>query len=379
MEVITYSLRDDQGKSDQYYRAVANFTDEVLAEAERRLAKPVAEFQSYLKTTGREAPRTFAEYALELLNLGVLWRVYAGQALSLPRIAREILFRLVGLRQRRPDLQQRVDFLRGILMTLFQPPGHRYEPPRPTLANLDRLLLWLEATGNFDELARRISRWRSYLSGWTAPLEEAIKFADWFEDRSLAVLGCYTSQVGHFLANRFPDYRWRYDMIFCGRQRVEYHLNMVGTEVLNRAYRKTFLETSRRLVLAPPCMAAQPEGKCQAQATLFGASCAGCTPACRIHQLTQLGKKHGFEVRILPDDFSVYRSQPAGAESSDRIGVVGISCVLTNTSGGWQTRRLGLPAQGLPLDYCGCSYHWHPQGFPTDVNFQQLLRSLEKP
>ena len=58
MDVITYSLRNDQARSDQYYRDVAAFTDQVLAEA---------------------------ECAFEPLTLGVLWRVYAGDALGLAR------------------------------------------------------------------------------------------------------------------------------------------------------------------------------------------------------------------------------------------------------------------------------------------------------
>ena len=54
----------------------------------------------------------------------------------------------------------------------------------------------------------------------------------------------------------------------------------------------------------------------------------------------------------------------------------GVSCVLTNISGGWETRALGTPAQGVLLDYCGCSWHWHEKGIPTDVNVGQLLHVL---
>jgi len=28
------------------------------------------------------------------------------------------------------------------------------------------------------------------------------------------------------------------------------------------------------------------------------------------------------------------------------------------------------------LDYCGCRYHWHKQGIPTDINLRQLLHVL---
>jgi len=39
---------------------------------------------------------------------------------------------------------------------------------------------------------------------------------------------------------------------------------------------------------------------------------------------------------------------------------------------------VGIPAHGLLLDYCGCAWHWHPEGgIPSDVNFHHLLRVLD--
>jgi hypothetical protein len=59
------------------------------------------------------------------------------------------------------------------------------------------------------------------------------------------------------------------------------------------------------------------------------------------------------------------------------IGIVGVSCPLTITTGGWETKDLGVPAQGVMLDYCGCPWHWHKEGIMTDINFQQLLQVLD--
>ena len=78
MDVITYSLRNGQARSDQYYRDVAAFTDQVLAEAKSRIRSLVEAFQSYLQANSREVSRTGAEYTFELLTLGVwcyhFWR-----------------------------------------------------------------------------------------------------------------------------------------------------------------------------------------------------------------------------------------------------------------------------------------------------------------
>jgi hypothetical protein len=60
------------------------------------------------------------------------------------------------------------------------------------------------------------------------------------------------------------------------------------------------------------------------------------------------------------------------------VGIIGASCPLTNVTGGWETRDLGVPAQGILLDYCGCPWHWDlGRGLSTDINFNQLLRLLD--
>jgi hypothetical protein len=75
----------------------------------------------------------------------------------------------------------------------------------------------------------------------------------------------------------------------------------------------------------------------------------------------------------LPHELSVFASGTVEPMNGGQAGVVGISCVLTNPSGGWETKDLGIPAQGVLLDYCGCPWHWHEEGFPTDINLRQLL------
>lgn len=383
MDVITYSLRDGQAQSDQYYRDVVAFTDKVLAEAEDRVQSLVEAFQSYLEKTGRETPRTFSEYAFELLTLGVLWRVYAGDALGLAQVPRRALTALVRLRQRSDCLKPSADFLRGVLGNLFlSSDGRRLtETPAPTLAHLGRLLDWLATSDAFTQEVKRLRTWRDFLADQspeeaTENLAAAISFAAWLEARSETALGRYTPHVERFLAETHPSYRWREDAIFCGRRRVEYHLNMVGTEVLNRAFRESFLGTTRKVVISPPCMRARPNGECQARPTPFGDLCASCTPGCRVRQLTELGRERGFEILIMPHELSVFSSGAVEPVKGDAVGIVGVSCVLTNPSGGWETKDLGIPAQGVLLDYCGCSWHWHKEGIPTDINDGQLLRVL---
>ena len=149
---------------------------------------------------------------------------------------------------------------------------------------------------------------------------------------------------------------------------------------MNRAFRDTFLVTDRKVVLVPPCMRARSADRCQAQSTPIGARCAGCEPGCRVHQLTKLGEKHGFAVFMLPQELAALAPGQSTQASMGGMGIVGVSCPLTNPQGGWKARGMNLPAQGLLLDYCGCSWHWHLDGgIPTAINLNQLLRLLEIP
>jgi hypothetical protein len=340
-------------------------------------------FQSFIQETHREALRSRAEYLYDLLTLGVLWQTYGDDALGLADVPRQALTQLAQWRKRDDKLKPIVDGLRGILGTLFlsSKDCRSINAPPLTLAHLDKFLGWLAATGILDEEAGRLAHWRDFLVRQTPDevstvLGAILAFAAWFETRSAEALGRYTPNVEHFLSRHRSAYRWREDALFCGRKRVEYHLNMVGTDILNRAFRESFLRTSRKIVLVPPCMRFQPEGRCKAHPSPFGAQCAHCTPLCHVHQVTKLGDKYGFAVFMLPDELAVFSAPTASPGGRDDMGIVGISCVLTNAAGGWKAHRLGIPAQGVPLDYCGCRWHWHKEGIATDINLHQLLGVL---
>jgi hypothetical protein len=382
MDIITYSLRADQPRSDQYYQDVASFTDEVLTQADHQVGALVAAFAGQ---TGHEEPRTPPEYIFELLTLGVLWRVYANRALNLARSPQRVLSTLARWRERGGLLKPIVDAARGPLAAVFLARnGHsRSAPDVPTPDHLARLLDWLAAAGDFEQEVERLRAWQPFFAGQppdetTRYLAAIMALTDWFAVRSLGVLGRYTPHVEPFLRETLPRRRWREDMIFCGRQRIEYHLNMVGTEILNRAFREAFLATGQKIVLVPPCMRARPADECQARETPFGAQCAACTPGCRVHQVTKLGEKHGFAVFMLPDELASLSPSTGTQAAMAGLGIVGVSCPLTNAQGGLKTKKLAIPAQGLLLDYCGCAWHWHPEGaIPTDINLHQLLRLMD--
>jgi hypothetical protein len=384
MQPITYSLKNQHKRSDQFYLDVSDFTDVVLAETQDRFGLLIAELQ---ETRGGEesgSSRTRSEHAFDVLVLGVLWRVYAPKAESLARGQRRLLNRLLQARRNSKVLKPIADLFRGLIggLTLFSR-GTEQKSVQPTLPKLAKLIDWLEVVGEFKEEVKRLEVWREFLAQKNedqqqAALEAAAALAEWFENTSLETLGKYTPNVEKFLMDSHPSYRWREDYLFTGRQRVEYHLNMVGTEVMNRSFREGVLQADQKFIFVPPCMAAPQDGKCQATDTPYGERCAACTPTCQVHQVTKMGEKHGIQVFMIPDSFSPLASSNGQELTDVQVGVVGVSCPLTIVSGGYEMKRLGIPAQGLLLDFCGCTWHWDPgKGIVTEINLRQLARILE--
>lgn len=377
MTILTYSLKANDRTSDRFFETLTDFTAEVVQAGERRFGGLLADFQEGHPEDGYTAP----ELVFDLLVIGTLWRVYAPEATQLPDLPRRVLAGLVHVRRNYAALKPLADSLRGALGWLFG--VGRAEGEQPDVLGrdaLDRLTGWLEAAGEFREEVKRMKTWQAFLSSRSGA-EEVLagieSFGEWFEQASLEALGAFTPQVEAFLAERHPRFRGREDYVFTGRRRVEYHLYMVGAEIMNQAYREAFLETEKRILFVPPCMAAPQDGKCQAKDTPLGARCSACTPACQVHQATKLGEKLGVEVFMIPDSFSPLGGGDSPGAAAGKVGVVGVSCPLTITGGGWEMRRMGIPAQGLLLDHCGCSWHWDPgKGIVTEINFGQVRRIL---
>jgi len=377
--IITYSLRLNSPSSDEYYRAIAAFADSWLERTLPQSLDLVTGFREFHLSHG-EPDRSDAEYLFELLALGVLIREHGREAGRMPSWAEYLLQGLVSVQGRYPRAESIIKALRGLLGWLSRclsdsGVAHRWHEA-DGVALMRLVAAWLGAN---DEAAKekRFSEWGAYFthkgeSFAQAAVSRCLDLADEFNKSSTEALGKYTENVERFLMDEAPNYRRRYDARLVSSTRLEYHLGMLGTEILNRAFRARFLETEHKMVILPPCMCA-PEKECKAVKTPFGAKCQACTPSCRVNQITTLGEKHGFSVTMIPDDVKVFGlGRDAGS-----IGLVGVSCALTNWNGGLETGNLGIPAQGLLLDYVGCKFHWDKEGIPTDTNLKKLQGILE--
>lgn len=383
MYVITYLLRENQSQSDGFYKELSGFTDEVLAEIDSLTHSAVEGYMFYRLRKKGSKLCSKEEHYFELLVLGTLWEVYSGDASGLDEIPQQLLTGLAKLRRQGGSLKPGIDFIRGILSTIFLSPDlydHIFKLD-VSVKHLHRLLDWLAATGEFSQETSRLRQWEEYLNTKTDReaediLATAITLASWFDDRSGEVLGRYTGNVDKYLNEMRPEHYWHEDVIFCGRRRVEYHLNMVGAEIMNRAFRERFIKTSKKAVLIPACMRMLPDDECKGRTDDSGFHCAGCTAECSVFRLTMLGRDKGFSVQVVSHESSISANRTNPVLLNSDTGVVGVACVLNLISGGWLLDGMDVPAQCVFLDYCGCKNHWSREGIPTEINIEQLKRVL---
>ncbi len=311
-----------------------------------------------------------------------MWRVYGARAQRAKPRRLKTLTALALLRYRSRQWKRWVDPARGVLLTIwlkaYRPATATDGQKTPSAPELRRLLDWLRATGEFCEEADRLDPWVDFLAR-LSPTDFARHFAaiskvtTWFETNSRIALGRYTEGVEDFLRYTQSNRRWREDQVLTGRHRIEYHLNMIGAEIMNRAFAPAFHRRRRKVVLLPECMRKLRDGACQGDPTPLGIQCAGCTPQCSVHQLSCLGKARGFEVYVVEHASTVLSGVVV---DTSEISVVGVACPLQLLAGGWKTKSLGVPAQCVLLDYSGCRQHWHPEGIQTTISLKELRRRL---
>lgn len=389
MEVLTYSLRGDDGlDSDAFYKDAERFTDTMLEHMKVVLIPAAEAYRRHSEHMGVERLRTAEEYALELLALGALWRIYGPASGALPSWQGRLLRRLVRLRSEALVLKPAADRARGTLGAAWLEPPPRGRSGRTAAAGpsvpgpltpgrLDRLILWLEAAGEFRQEADRFRLWSRYLAA-LAPdesrplLEAAVSEAKWFEAASLEAFGRYTRRVDHYRLLRRPFGKRREDAVLRNRRREEYHLNLAGAELLNRLYRREYASTAGKAVLLPACLKSRAGKECAAVRSGTPFRCLLCSADCRIGQIEKLARAHSFEVIIAPHESDAFSAQVVSRLVRERTGIVGVACALNLVAGGWRAEALGIPAQCVLLDYCGCSAHWDPVGFPTDLNLNRL-------
>ena len=368
-----FTLFAGSGNSDNYYRDIEIFAIHSETIMEENLASIVEAFEQYCNENAIVLNSAYKELLFEAVLIGSFWNHHGGYAYEASDALISVMKQLARLRKAEGNTGKIADTARGILgLNSMQKEEHKGSFLKPGIEGLQKLTGWMEATGEFQREARVFNKWLPFF----AETGEGFTFIAICSMRNSAMqiaeigkklLGKYTAEVSSFQSEIRKTHHLREDGISVNRSEAEYHIAMLGAYFINQEEKEKFLTTSRKVLLVPACM--KMAGKhCKAENKVFGERCTGCQSNCQINQLSAIGKMHQFEVWILKhsSDLSVWQ------DTLKNTGIVGAACPATLLAGGYELKRLGIPAQCVVLDHCGCK-HWTENPAPSSINVSELM------
>lgn len=372
METITYNLVNNNTDSNIFYENLADFTDSIILKGFKYFDMLIDKYYEF-RLNQNCRMLTKEEYLLEIMSIGIYWNLYGNNAANNSENDIEFMHDLYLMRKKSPVLKLKIDELRGSLTeNLLLKKGDTVLPTNSE--GLLRLQKWLSATGEFDNESEKIYEWFEFFNTdkdlcINNFIDDAANFAHYFEYQAKENLSIYTSGTKEFLSDVDKKYENREDRIFCGRQEVEYHLNMVGAEIMNRALRNNFYKNKKKIVLLPACMNNNPN--CKAKNIEGDLYCTNCTKNCNIAKINRDLKCKDVDSVLIPHT-SGFSKILKRWENQEGVGLVAVTCVLNLLTGGYEMNKLNLSSQCVFLDYCGCKKHWHNNGLATNINIYKL-------
>jgi len=377
MNAPTYNLRPAGAGTRPYLTCVGQLADWVIASG-ASLSAVVNAYAEFVELNGREVRRTYPEYLLEALMLGVLWRARGREATEPEVRVRGLVTDIV--RERRAGAPKRRDGSNAEL-TSFESSAKRARID-PTLSEVGQLLDWMLATGEYDDELARLEGWQAFLST-TQPatnreiLRLIVAFAVRFDATAERQLGAFTQGVDVFLRHELAARPKAEDTLQCSRRRVEYHLNLVGAEVLNRAWRQSFLGRRRHVVVMPGCMRHRSDAECRAVRGNTELKCTHCNLGCAMSAATRYVERAHGEAFAVVHGSAFAQFLATEVLTGGDVGIVGVACAAGLLGAGWRARAQGLAAQCVLLDASGCS-HWQRSCVPTSFDVAELGRILDR-
>lgn len=354
----------------RFLDVLKTLADEFVAEAETRAGDLLDGHMAFLGSGEEDALRSRGEYAIELLTFGILRAEYGALASF---VSDAVVRRLAELwRLRSEDLPRKAEADRergGIFLDLLAS-----SVPPTAMVDDERLVEWLSATGEFVQEALRMRLWLSSAAVFRFDDFQRVtdELAAWFVPRAQELLGAWTRGVAAFRDHVLARGEMREDLFLITRGESLYHLNMVGSEVMNRGFLPGYRSRPGKVVLVPGCMRARDDASCRAKRQGLDISCTHCHPDCGVASLDVLARERGFRVYVVPHA-STFTAWLKHWQKDEATSLVAVACPLHLVPGGYEMRSLGLEAQCVLLQYSGCRRHWDPTGVPTKLDRERLL------
>lgn len=318
---LVFDLRSDAPSSQHFFEELGLFRRQVLTEVDRRAGVLLEGYHDYAVNELCESHRTYGEYAVELLTVGMALHHYGEVSAETPGWIVDLAQELVCLRRRSSGAKPLLDLVRSGLFRLFMTRGLRGSRPvadtavrnpgpnprTPSLWSqrhgfdaLPRVIGWMQATGEFQTESRRLDNWLSYFR--SLPVLQAESWIDvslglfaWFQDQAELALGMYTAAIRDYLEPTWNGRLWREEQVFGEREPSEYHLAIVASDVMNHAMQVEFGSHSRNVRLVPSCSCGKNSDSCSAPLNRIAAPEPACDLDCLLHRIDRVMRANGVE------------------------------------------------------------------------------------
>lgn len=194
-----------------------------------------------------------------------------------------------------------------------------------------------------------------------------------FAGISALMSSAYTPQLPAFLATVPADHD---DFRTFGITARGYHLRMLHIEVMNRVMREDYRRAAHKVVILPHCLRDFRDEYCRFEPGDVDYLCGHCTEDCLINQTGSMLTRY--------PDYHLYISQNLDLEEVFALarkkygdtGLLGVACVPELHEGMLLSRKMGIPAQGVLLNYNRCR-RWTGAANFTSFNLAQLIKVIE--
>lgn len=312
---------------------ISALIDQLLHEAERRVADAITGYQHYVENFLREAPRSRGEYVLDYLLTGTLLTEYAHVFCQIPLWLLDLdreLSRLGSISM----LRVPANWLRHALQRPF---SARNQPssrlPEVQLSQLPRMLEWMHLNDFHREELLRLNNWHSYLSTLEAEassflLRESVSLSRWFHHAAQPVLG------GRSATHAEP---------------LSHTLALVGAELINRGQGGCYDARPQRMAIVPAQLRnRQRITLCQGHTNADGMVCPGCSQECDVYPFVAQLAESGGHVQVIHHG-SVTGSWLGHKPINQQTGALVVHPLPQLLAAGLEARRRGIAVQLQPL------------------------------
>ncbi len=152
-----------------------------------------------------------------------------------------------------------------------------------------------------------------------------------------------------------------------------YFAELAAIAVMNQSMWDDFCRAKQTIIFIPDCLSLMGD-RCKRKGEKFLEECDQCVPNCVVNKIVALREKYNFrEVFAYRDQTEQFKIVK---EKYKSVGFLGIACILMLAEGMRSSMQSGIPAHGVPLQYCGCE-HWVDKPFSTDTDLAKIERVLK--